>query len=60
MNFIWVYCSKNLDTADIFVGNRNFNIKSIGEEGEAKVFKQVFFQIVHLSGTEIVEPFHFI
>ena len=54
---MWVNSPEYLNWLNIVIFYWNFNIKVIREEGKAKVLEQVFFEIINLSRTEIIESF---
>lgn len=60
MNFSRVDSAKDLNVSNIVVGDGDLDVESVREESEAEVFKQVFLEVVDLSGTEVVEALDFV
>ena len=47
--------SKNFDWFDIVIVDGDLNVIVVWEESETEILKKVFFKVVVLQGTEIVE-----
>ena len=60
MNFSRVDSAKDLNVSNIVVGDGDLDVESVREESEAEVFKQVFLEVVDLSGTKVVEALDFV